>query len=64
MAEGSTKVNISTQANVVNFFQPDEGILEKKMKKQLKENLAILKNLLEVKRVVTAFDADPQPSKM
>lgn len=47
---GSTKITISIQANVVDFFQMHEGILEKKMKKQLKENLAMLKDLLEVKR--------------
>jgi len=46
-AGGSTKITVSTQANVVNFFQAGEGILEKKMKKQLKENLAMLKDLLE-----------------
>jgi hypothetical protein len=48
----STKINISMQANVVNFFQMDTGILEKKMKKQLKENLAMLKNILEEKRIL------------
>ena len=44
---GCTTIEISIQADVVNFFQMDEGILEKKMKKQLKEDLAILKDLLE-----------------
>ncbi len=46
---GCTKIEISMQADVVNFFQMDEGILEKKMKKQLKEDLAMLKDLLEAK---------------
>jgi hypothetical protein len=54
IANGSTKVNISTQANVVNFFQMDERIVEKKLKKQLKENLAMLKDLLETKQVLPA----------
>ena len=27
LANGSTRINISTQANVVNFFQVNEGIL-------------------------------------
>ena len=50
MAEnGGTRINISIQANVVNFFQMDEGILEKKMKRQLKEDLAMLKDLLEAR---------------
>ena len=44
---GCTTIEISIQADVVNFFQMDEGILEKKMKEQLKEDLAILKDLLE-----------------
>jgi uncharacterized protein YndB with AHSA1/START domain len=51
IANGSTKVNISTQANVVNFFSVDEAILGKKMKKELRENLAMLKDLLEAKRI-------------
>ena len=52
IANGNTKINISTQANMVNSFQMDEGTLEKKMKKQLKENLEILKELLEAKRIL------------
>ena len=43
----STKINISTQASVINFFQIQENILEKQMKKQLKENLEMLKKVLE-----------------
>jgi len=46
---GCTRIEISIQADVVNFFQMEEGILEKKMKKQLKEDLAMLKDLLEAK---------------
>jgi hypothetical protein len=50
MAEnGGTRINISIRAKVVNFFQMDEGILEKKMKRQLKEDLAMLKDFLEAK---------------
>jgi carbon monoxide dehydrogenase subunit G len=52
IANGSTKVNMSTQANLVNFFQMDERIVEKKMKKQIKENLAMLKDLLETMSVL------------
>jgi hypothetical protein len=59
MFEGGTRINISTQANVVNFFQMNEGVLEKKMKKQLKENLAMLKDLLEAKRMVPASEQNP-----
>ena len=46
---GCTKIEISIQADVVDFFPMDEGILEKKMKKQVKENLAMLKDLLEAR---------------
>ena len=47
---GGTRIDISIQAHVVDFFQMDEGILEKRMMKQLKENLTLLKDLLEAKR--------------
>ena len=50
IANGSTKVTVSTQANLVNLFQVGDGILEKKMKKQLKEDLALLKEILETKQ--------------
>ena len=59
IVKGSTKINISTQAKVVKFFQMDEGILEKKMKKQLKENLTLLKDLLEAKRNLPASQIVP-----
>ncbi|NTU56491.1 MAG: hypothetical protein HGA79_09615 [Anaerolineales bacterium] len=58
MINGGTKLNLSMQANVVNFMQMDEGILEKRMKKQFKENLAMLKDLLEVKRMLPASEAN------
>jgi hypothetical protein len=45
---GCTQIDISTQVNVVNLLQLNEEVLEKRMKKQLKENLAMLKDLLEV----------------
>jgi uncharacterized membrane protein len=54
IASGSTKVSVSTQTNPVNFFQIGEGVLEKKMKKQLKEDLAMLKEILEAKQVLHA----------
>lgn len=48
IARGYTQITLVTQANVVNFIELNENILEKKLKKQLKENLAMLKNLMEV----------------
>jgi uncharacterized membrane protein len=47
IANGSTQVSVSTQANVGKSSQMDERILEKRMKQQLKENLKMLKDLLE-----------------
>ena len=55
MAGGSTKVNISAQVNAVNSLQLNEIILEKKMRKQLKENLALLKEILETKQTQPAI---------
>ena len=54
IAEGSTKITVSTQAHLVNPLQMAEGILEKQMRKQLKENLAMLKDLLEAQRNLPA----------
>jgi len=45
--EDGTKVNISIHVGTINFFQINERVLEKRMKKQLKENLTALKALLE-----------------
>jgi hypothetical protein len=49
VASGSTKISISTQAHVVDFFQMNERLLENKMKRELKENLTLLKDVLEEK---------------
>jgi uncharacterized membrane protein len=46
-ADGGTRITISTRTHVVNFFQMDERLLGSKIKKQLKENLTVLKSLLE-----------------
>ena len=47
IAKGATQVKLSLQANLVNWIESNENILEKKMKRQTKENLEILKNILE-----------------
>lgn len=44
---GSTKVNITTEANPGELFQTSDGVVEKKARKQYKENLALLKHILE-----------------
>ena len=56
---GSTKISISTQAHVANTFQMNERLVERKMKKQLKENLTLLKDLLESKRLPPDPGANP-----
>jgi len=49
-ADDGTKVTISIRVGVVNFFRMNERILERRMKKQLRENLTVLKSLLEMKQ--------------
>jgi uncharacterized membrane protein len=49
---GSTKISITTQAHAANLFEMNERLLERRMKKQLKENLALLKDLLEAKQIL------------
>jgi hypothetical protein len=51
VSKDSTRISISTQAHAPNFFQMNERTLEKGMKKQLQENLTLLKNLLETRRI-------------
>ena len=47
MAKGYTQVNFSLQANKINGVELNENILGKKIKKQFKEYLSMLKNILE-----------------
>lgn len=49
IGQGCTQIDMSLQANAVNVIDLNENVLEKKMKKQIKENLAMLKNILEAK---------------
>ena len=64
IANGSTKINVSTQLSIVNLFQLNEGVLEKKMKKQLKENLALLKEILEEKRILPTSETNYLPAEI
>ena len=48
IARGHTQVKLLMQANIINLIGVNETVFEKKMKKQLKENLAMLKNILEL----------------
>lgn len=47
IAKGCTQVKLSMQATVVNLIEFNENIIEKKMKRQFKDNLTMLKNILE-----------------
>jgi hypothetical protein len=47
IADGCTRINVSQQASPANVLEVAEGILEKYMKKQLREDLAMLKTVLE-----------------
>jgi hypothetical protein len=57
LERGCTEIEVSTQANPVNSLLHNEKILEKRMKKQLKENLELLKDILEKK---TPGEAHPR----
>jgi hypothetical protein len=48
IAKGYTQVKLSMQANLINMVELSENVLEKKLKRQFKENLAMLKNIMEV----------------
>jgi len=49
--EGCTTVNISTRVNPGDFFEKGGVAVEKKVKKQYRENLALLKGILEAGRI-------------
>jgi len=48
---GSTRINISTRISPGDLLKPDNVAIEKKVKKQYRENLALLKGILEADRV-------------
>ena len=52
IASDSTRISITTQAHATNIFEMNERLLEKKMRRQLKENLTLLKDLLEAKQIL------------
>lgn len=51
-SQGGTKVTLSTETNPKELFKPNSAILVKQFKKQHKENLAMLKSILESQEVV------------
>ncbi len=56
--KSGTKIDISMQANAATFLQMDESLVEKYLKKQLRENLAMLKSLLEAKQMLLASETN------
>lgn len=51
VTEGSTRINVSTQINPGDLFKSDNASAEKIVKKQYRENLALLKEVLEASKV-------------
>ena len=47
MDRGLTRLHVSTQATPANVMKANERVMEKHMQKQLREDLALLKSLLE-----------------
>ena len=47
MAGGGTKISLSTETNPGDAFKPGDIMIVKKLKKEYKDNLALLKNVLE-----------------
>jgi polyketide cyclase/dehydrase/lipid transport protein len=52
MIEAGTKVNLSMETNPGDLFKLNGAIVVKKFKKQYKENLAMLKSILEARQIV------------
>ncbi len=56
-AGDGTKVEVSIRIGVMNFPRMSERILGRKMKKQLRENLVMLRDILEAKRISSSSEA-------
>jgi hypothetical protein len=51
---GGTKINLSTETDPRGFFEANGAIVVKKFKKEHKENLSMLKNVLEAHHTTRA----------
>lgn len=58
MSDGSTRLNISTHASPANLLHVPERIMQKYMQRQLKQDLAMLKSILEARHRLA--DVTPQ----
>lgn len=52
MDNGGTKISLSTETDSGDVLKPNNIVVVKKFKKQYKENLAMLKNVLESHHIV------------
>jgi hypothetical protein len=52
ISKGGTKIILSTETNPRELFKPSDAIVVNKFKKQYKENLAMLKSVLEAHQVI------------
>jgi hypothetical protein len=48
-AKGQTRLQVTTQASPANVLQTNEHVVERFMQKQLREDLAMLKSILEAR---------------
>jgi hypothetical protein len=53
IARGGTSVNLFIETNPRDVFKPNDTIVVKKFRKQYKENLAMLKSVLEAHRILS-----------
>jgi len=51
MTAGGTMINLFMETNPRDLFKPNDAIVVKRFKKQYKENLAILKSVLEAHQI-------------
>jgi len=52
MTEDGTEINLFIETNPRDLFKPNDTVIVKKFKKQYKENLAMLKSVLEAHQIV------------
>ncbi len=54
ITDAGTKINLSNETNPRDLFKMNDPSVEKKFRKQYKENLAMLKSVLETHRITAA----------
>jgi hypothetical protein len=51
MEKGATRVRVTTEANPVNWMDSNERVMSRYMQKQMREDLSMLRDILEVRRM-------------